>query len=202
LFDIAVENLKKLVKTRNKIGSNLEISLKFLIHPKNSEFIYESAKLAKEIGVDYIHIRPAAAENVLGGFDYHLEFPLETINEQVRAAFELEDESFRVFGIRHKFSNTLHLRRKFTRCLAPPLLINCGPDGHVYLCVDHRGKRPFSLGTHYPDPENILTFWGSEKHKNMMKCVDLNKCPRCTFGPYNEIIEKAIVEDRMCRNFP
>ncbi|MCD4784456.1 MAG: radical SAM protein [Candidatus Eremiobacteraeota bacterium] len=202
LFDEAVENLRKMVEMRNRMGSNFEISYKYLIYPDNAPFIYEAVKLAKDIGVDYVHIRPAAAENVLGSTDFHLQFPLDSINEQMQKSFELEDENFRVFGIRHKFSPSMNLKRNFTRCLAPPLLINCGPDGHVYLCVDHRGKKQFSIGKHYPDPENILTFWGGEKHRNMMKNVNLDVCPRCTFGVYNEIIEKTIIEDRMCRNFP
>lgn len=202
LFDRAVENLEKIVKARNRAGTKLEISFKFLIHPGNAECIHQAAELAKKIGVDYIHIRPAAGENVLGGLDFHYDFPLESINDQLREAFKMEDDKFKVFGIRHKFSGSLNLKRNFTRCLAPPLLINCGADGNCYLCVDHRGKAPFAIGKHYPRPENILTFWGSEEHKRMMQGVDLCQCPRCTFGIYNEIMEKAVMEDRMCRNFP
>ena len=187
---------------RNKAGSTLEVSYKFLIHPDNALEIYDAAVLAKKIGVDYIHIRPAAAENVLGGEDFHFDFPVQEINEQLWRAFDLETDKFKIFGIRHKFSNTLNLKRNFTRCLAPPLLINLGADGNVYLCVDHRGKKEYIIGRHYPNPQEILTFWGGEAHKKMMAEVNINKCPRCTFGPYNEIIEKAIIEDRMCRNFP
>ena len=147
-------------------------------------------------------MRPAASENILGNGNRRVNFPIDIINEQIKEAYSLETDSFRVLGIRHKFSPTMNLRRKFTSCLAPPLLINLGADGNIYLCVDHRGKEEFLLGRHHPDPEEILTFWGGEKHRELMKSVDLGKCPRCTFGPYNEIIEKAIIEDRMCRNFP
>jgi len=30
----------------------------------------------------------------------------------------------------------------------------------------------------------------------------VDKCPRCTFGPYNEIVEKVFIKDSMCRYFP
>ncbi|MCE1245511.1 MAG: radical SAM protein [Firmicutes bacterium] len=202
LFDAAVENLRKLVKRRNETGSHLEISYKYLIHPDNADHIYEATRLAKDIGVDYIHIRPAAAENVLGDEHCHFDFPVDVVNDQIRKAFDLEDDNFKVFGIRHKFSPSMNLKRNFTRCFAPPLLINCGPDGKVYLCVDHRGKESYAIGSHYPNPAEILNFWGSEKHIEMMKCVNLDRCPRCTFGIYNEIIEKVIIEDKMCKNFP
>lgn len=202
LFDKAIEALERLVHLKKKTGSSLEISYKYLIYPDNANHIYEAALLAKKIGVDYIHIRPTAGENILGGCDFHLDFPVEVIKDQLKEAFELEDENFKVFGVRHKFSTTLNLKRNFNRCLAPPLLINCGADGNVYLCVDHRGKEAFSLGTHYPEPENILTFWGGENHQSLMKCVNIDQCPRCTFGIYNEIMEKVIIKDNMCKNFP
>ena len=32
--------------------------------------------------------------------------------------------------------------------------------------------------------------------------IDSNKCPRCTFNSYNEIIEKVIIDDQMYRDLP
>ena len=202
IFDQALANLKALVKLRNRKNSRLEVSFKFLIHPDNAHTILEAAQLAKEIGVDYIHLRPAAAENVLGGADFSLDFPMELINQQLEKAFALEDDKFKVFGIRHKFSPRMKLSRRFSHCLAAPLLIQLGADGNCYLCVDHRGKPEYVIGRHAPDPEQIREFWGGEAMKKMMADVKLDKCPRCTFGIYNEIMEKTIIDDRMCKNFP
>ena len=202
VFDMAVANLRELVKLRNRLNSKLEISFKFLIHPQNAGQIYPAAALAKEIGVDYIHIRPAAAENVLGGADCSLDFPMELINSQLEQAFALEDSKFKVFGIRHKFSPRMKLSRRFSRCLASPLLIQLGADGNCYLCVDHRGKPEYIIGSHYPNPEQIKDFWGGPAMREMMGKVKLEKCPRCTFGIYNEIMENVIADDRMCKNFP
>jgi hypothetical protein len=71
----------------------------------------------------------------------------------------------------------------------------------VHLCFDVRGKKEWILCKHYPDPREILKVWGSEKHKKIIDSVNVSKCPRCTFGPYNEIIEKAIIEDKMFLDF-
>lgn len=202
LFDRAIDFLKEVVRRRNTAGSRLEISYKLLLHPGNAHEIYDAAVKARDIGVDYVHMRPAACENILGGADFRFDFPIDSINRQMEKAFTLETDKFKVYGIRHKFSPSMNLDRRFSRCLAAPLLINLGADGEIYLCVDQKGKKAFSLGGHYPDPEEILTVWGGQRHKEMMKNVNLNVCPRCTFGIYNEIMEKTLVEDRMCRNFP
>ncbi|MCL5035635.1 MAG: radical SAM protein [Chloroflexi bacterium] len=201
-FDRVVENLAGIVELRNRSGSKLEVSYKFLIHPDNADQILPAAKLAKEIGVDYIHARPAASENILGGADCALDFPMDIVNEQLSKIFELQDENFKVFGIRHKFSPRMTLKKNFCSCLAAPLLIQLGADGNCYLCVDHRGKPGFIIGRHEPDPKQILEFWGGKDMIDFMEKVDLEKCPRCTFGIYNEIMEKVLVEDRMCMSFP
>jgi sulfatase maturation enzyme AslB (radical SAM superfamily) len=202
LFDQAVENFRRLVEMKRRYDSKLEICLKFLIYPENAEYAYEACRLGKEMGADYFHGRPAAAENILGDKAYRLDFPMDIINEQMSRCFTLSDERYQVYGVRHKFTGTFNLRRDFTKCLAPPLLIQCGADGNVYLCVDHRGKKEYIIGSHFPDPAQILDFWGGQAHLEMMRTVNLDLCPRCTFSIYNEIIEKAIVDDTMCRNFP
>lgn len=202
LFDRSVRVLRDIVNLRNERGSACEISLKFLIHPENSAVIYDSAQLAKDIGVDYIHIRPAASEYIHGGADARYDFPVDTVQEQVSRAFDLEDENFRVFGIRHKFSPSMNLSRSYTRCLASALLIQLGADGNCYLCVDHRGKTPWVIGRHEPDPWAIKEWWGGEEHRKFIEGVDIQTCPRCTFGPYNEIMERVIESDAMCMNFP
>ena len=57
-FDQVIDNIKQLVKERNKTKSNVGITFKFVIHMLNQAEIYDTCKLAKEIGVDSIHIRP------------------------------------------------------------------------------------------------------------------------------------------------
>ncbi len=202
LFDRSVRVLRDLVDLRNERKSPCEISLKFLVHPENAHTIFGSAELAKEVGVDYIHIRPAASENIHGGAEARYAFPVGEVQSQVNQAFELEDETFRVFGIRHKFSPSMNLTRSFSRCLASALLIQLGADGNCYVCVDHRGKDPYVIGRHEPDPEAIRRWWGGEEHRRFIEEIDIDRCPRCTFGPYNEIMERVIENDAMCMSFP
>jgi GTP 3',8-cyclase len=202
LFDRSVRVLRDLVTLRNERKSRLEISFKFLIHPQNAHTVFDSAQLAKDIGVDYIHIRPAASENIHGGSEAAYAFPVDDVQSQVARAFDLEDENFRVFGIRHKFSPSMNLARSFSRCLASALLIQLGADGNCYVCVDHRGKNPYVIGRHDPDPTEIQRWWGGKEHRRFIADVDIHRCPRCTFGPYNEIMERVIESDAMCMNFP
>ena len=115
----------------------------------------------------------------------------------------LEDKNFRVITSFHKFSEGFHIKNDFSRCWASALQIQCCADGYVYVCQDQRINPKYRLGSHYPNPENILSFWGKEKHIELLKSINPKEdCPRCTYGPYNKQIEEVIIKDRMCLSFP
>jgi hypothetical protein len=82
------------------------------------------------------------------------------------------------------------------------MLPTFGADGNVHICFDMRGRKDLILCKHEPDPSEILKVWNTEYHKNMVRSIDINKCPRCTFNNYNEIVENVIIKDSMCMQFP
>ncbi len=60
----------------------------------------------------------------------------------------------------------------------------------------------YCLGSAYPEPEDILKFWGSDKHRQMMKdIVPERDCSRCIYSKYHQQME-AIRDDRMTLSFP
>jgi ssDNA-binding Zn-finger/Zn-ribbon topoisomerase 1 len=82
------------------------------------------------------------------------------------------------------------------------MLPTFGADGNVHICFDMRGRKDLILCSHYPDPREILKVWNTEFHKNMVKNIKVKDCPRCTFGPYNEIAEEVFIKDKMTYRFP
>jgi len=203
LFDKVIQNIKSLAEIKKAIGSNVEITYKYLMHPYNVKDIYKAALLAKSIGVNTFHLRPVCQDNLynrdVGNVDFSGLFVI--IESEIAKARELEDENFKFYSVRHKFGEQFERKINFKKCLATPLLATFGADGNIHLCFDIRGKKEWILCSHYPDPKEILKVWGSEKHKKIINSINPKKCPRCTFGPYNEIIEKAIIEDKMYLDF-
>ena len=204
-FNKVIENIGKLTKKVGELGTNCDVAFKFLLHPLNALEILQAAKLAKSIGVRDFHLRPVGWDNLAITKDkppIFFDNLIEDVNKQIDAAMELEDGNFHFYGIRHKFNPQLKRKINFSRCWVPPLLATFGADGMCHLCFDMRGRKDLILCSHYPDPREILKVWGSEFHKDMIAKIDITTCPRCTFGPYNEIIEKVFIEDGMCRYFP
>ncbi len=204
-FNKVIDNIKKLCDEVKRIGSGCDVCYKYLLHPYNSNEIYAAAQLAKSIGVKDFHMRPVGWDNITKTSDKDsLDFEpiLKIIDEQVAMALELEDGNFNFYGVRHKFQPNMKRKVNFKRCWALPLLLTFGADGNCHLCFDVRGRKDLILCSHYPDPHEVLKHWNTERHKEMLRCIDVNKCPRCTFGIYNEIVEKVFLKDGMCRYFP
>jgi len=205
IFYTVIDNLEKLSNRCAQADNDCDTTFKFLITPDNAHELYEAAELAKKIGVVNFHARPVGFDNIKplkGLTNEAFNRVIDVINKQIEAALELEDENFHVYGIRHKFKLNLERKISFKKCRATPLLVTFGADGNVHLCFDMRGRKDMILANHYPDPCEVRRVWNTDKHHKTIESIDPAKCPRCTFGPYNEIIEKVIIEDRMTRNFP
>jgi len=78
-------------------------------------------------------------------------------------------------------------------------------DGNSYVCVDKKVEKSYLLGSAFPEPSNILKWWGSDAHRERLKQIDVKRdCggQRCTFCKYNEQAENIILEDKLYVNFP
>jgi len=200
-FDRVVHNIGGLADLRGKIGSEVDLCFKFAVLPENEQSIYQACLLAKELGVQSFHVRPVDFErDDVGGRKLELNLPL--IQEQFQMCHELEDDNFKVFTVTHKFDPEFHVQHNFTQCLATPLILPILSNGNVYICVDHKMEKDYLLGSAFPDPENILKFWGSNAHRDLIKSVNISHCSRCTIGEYSHQIEKVVLNDGMFLSFP
>lgn len=204
-FNKVIENIGKLTKRIRELGTKCDVAYKFLLHPDNAREIFKAAELAKSLGVQDFHLRPVGWDNLAatrGKDPISFDNLLEDINKQINSALSLEHESFHFYGVRHKFNPQMKRKINFSRCWTPPLLATFGADGKCHLCFDMRGRKDLILCSHDPDPREILKVWGSQFHRDMIAKIDPKTCPRCTFGPYNEVIEQVFIKDGMCRYFP
>lgn len=187
MFSIVCNNVQALAALKGR----LEVTIKYLILPKNCLFIYETAKLAKDMGVDSIHIRPAQPSRISSNNG--------AIQAQINRARELEDDSFAVHAVRLELLNTPPVNT-FDKCRASLGAI-LAADGRVYICCGLLGEKRAVIGSHYPNPYQIMRFWGSQKHKQILEAIDPKECPRCPYTVHQHIIEKVIIKDGMFKNF-
>jgi pyruvate-formate lyase-activating enzyme len=219
-FDVVINNMRELVEyckandTRlSKPGQGYGVSYKYLIYPDNVREINQAAGIAKEIGCKNFHMRPVSVpwfdlgkteEGILGFTpDVIREF-----NKQTMIARKLEDDDFGVFGITHKFDSKFNVSNQFRRCYAvfmtAVIMPATGQDPDQYsisLCCDRRGDELPLLGDNLGKANEIARLWGSRRHWEIAKSIDVDRCPRCTYQPHNQIFEHVILEDSMTYRF-
>ena len=202
MFERVIKNLKFLVEEKHKTGSKVDIAYKFLVRPDNVDSIYPACKLAKKIGVNDFHVRPADLERT-DVPKFELDYDIPKVLKIFDACHGKETKGFRVFTVIHKFGEGFRVKHNFSKCRAAPLLIQCSADGNVYICPDRKIEGRYRLGAHYPDPEEILNFWGSDRHRALLESIDVDReCSRCTTGEYQRQIEEVVLCDNMCLAFP
>jgi len=179
-----------------------DFCFKFLILPENQNEIYDACKLAKELGVQDFHARPVDFERKDIANAQKPKFDMDAVQEQFAQCHAIETDDFRVYTIMHKFDKDFHVKYDYQSCLAAPLILPILTDGNAYLCVEHKMEGKYKLGSAFPDPENILKWWGNEAHHKMIKSVlPQRDCSRCIYCEYHHQM-KAIEKDSMCFNFP
>lgn len=190
------------------------VSFKYLLYKENIGEVYAAAKLAKDIGCHNIHFRPAGTtwDNI--GTENEIRFTPEDValfQEQIKLAFELDDETFSVYGVTHKFSEQFGRHNCFEKChsafmtavFGPPTSKDAAEDSFVMgLCCDRRGDSKLELLTDSTNVLDIEKAWGSKRHWELHDAVNIqDDCPRCTYQPHNQIYENVIVKDSMTYKF-
>jgi len=202
LFNTVIKNIENIIKLRELTHSDVDLCFKFLLLPENQYSIYDTCKLAKSLGVQDFHVRPVDFEYKYIKGSRKLDFDIPSILEQFERCHKEETENFHAYTVTHKFDKEFHVMHNFSNCMATPIDIPILTDGNAYLCIDHKMNPEYRLGSCYPDPKTILEWWGSDKHRAMIKTIAVKNCSRCTRSSYNEQIENVILKDDMCLNFP
>lgn len=200
MFSRVVQNIKRLVETKKRTGSNVLISYRFLVTPQNWFEVVAACKVAKEIGVDAFHARPADLERK-DFVSVPVTYNSAVVMDLLSSCHEFEDDKFKVYTATHKFDSNFKVFHPFKKCVASPLVLQVCADGNSYVCPDHKLEDRFRLCK----TKDILEYWGSDNHRKLLQGINVDKeCSRCTWLPYQEQIEKLAVggDDPMHLSFP
>ncbi|MBW2056255.1 MAG: radical SAM protein [Deltaproteobacteria bacterium] len=197
--------------TLGREGSGRGVSYKYLLYDGNIDEVFEAARIAKEVGAKNFHLRPAGTPWHLlpgrSGSVFHGDAKMR-LGEQIDKARELEDETFGVYAITHKFGPELEIANNFDTCHAIFMTAVFMPPRDerrerfcVSCCCDRRGDPRLEFGESLREFKQVEELWGSEKHWQIFDRIDLKDCPRCTYAPHNQMFTQVIERDDMTYKF-
>jgi MoaA/NifB/PqqE/SkfB family radical SAM enzyme len=218
VFDKICKNINMLVSYSKKYSCNLAqqgpgygVGYKFLLNNGNIHDIVPAVKMAKQLGCRNFHLRPAgiAWDKIGSGrkkiFQPHVR---GKVAQYLAFAREFEDRDFGVYGITHKFDSDLNKANRFKTCHAIFMTAVIMPPADkkkqrfsLALCCDRRGDNMLEFGQDFTSFKQVENVWGSEEHWQIFDDINLDKCPRCTYQPHNQIFEHVIENDSMTYKF-
>lgn len=179
---------------------DLTIGASFCVMDQNFKEIYKAAKDVKAAGANYLEVRPTFPTDWRGdGWGSALSDPDAAKVEVDHARLHVNSPTFQVIGMTERFDALASPQKKYGQCRIGPLMTVIGATGEVWHCCVQRGQAFFKLGSILET--DFKTFWADLHAKRDASKIDVSQCPRCRYDGFNELIERAFVNDGMHANF-
>ncbi|MCI0341654.1 MAG: radical SAM protein [Planctomycetales bacterium] len=191
VFDQVVGNVRALLARRRETGRPCTIGFKFLVSRENLEEIPGAARLAAEVGVDYIQYKALRAS----------PFTLDSAGH-ARAAALLSEARARADGTT-AVRGSVEPARSGLQCFLTPLIPTIATNGDVFLCpfYQHRMDR-FRIGNVFRDG-GFRALWGTARHRSAIEGIVPEECHvyDCPMHESLKIARAAMLEGRMHLEF-
>jgi MoaA/NifB/PqqE/SkfB family radical SAM enzyme len=191
-WHIIIENIRRALP--HKRG---DLSLAFVIDPDNYQDIPAFCALAAELGVDFVHIRPAFYAEPEIDARVRAVMP-EALRLCQAAQQDLRDSPLEIYAITDKFDG-YWTPRLYHQCLAVWTGVLLRATGDFAVCKD---RTDLTFGADYRRGASFEECWHSEERRALVAQIHdgegghLSACPRCVWTKRNELLE-AIQTDAL-----
>jgi len=195
-FTMLIEKIRSLVKIKKENNYDCSIGIQMVLIPENFNQIIKLAKLAAEIGVEYLQIKQCSdTEYREIGINYE---DYKRVENDLKEAEKLSNENYLV-KVKWNKINILGETdlykggfRKYDICYGTPFFGQISGNGKVYPCGPFFGKDRFYMGDiheqSYYDIIKSDRYW--KVHQDIIDNVDVH-CD-CTIGCRQDYINKFL----------
>lgn len=176
-FDKVIENMSYAAELKRKNGYTCTFGMQIILLPENRDEIAGLAKTAKDIGMDYLVVKP---------YSQHTQSETEIYkdikyNEDMVLADALKQYNTDDFSVIFRL-NTMkkwdEAERSYKKCLALPFWSYIDAGGNVWGCSMYLEDERFLYGNVYET--SFEEIWKSDKRKRSMDMImnnfDISSC--------------------------
>ena len=185
-FNKVLENIKKIVRLRKELNKKITIGAGYLVGPHTKTGIYDAVKLYKELGMDYIRIRPFFDGT---GVEQFNDEDIGIINDQVEKSLELKSADFSITYPEHRMDWMLkgNKDRPYKKCHGISFVAEITANQELYPCCHLSGNKRYLYGS--LKENSFKEIWNSQKRKDAVDSIDFRDCPNpCVFNTNNKIL--------------
>jgi len=192
-FDVVVDNLRRAVEYKKKKNLSTAIGMQMLLLPENSNTVHDLCNLAKDVGIDYVVIKPYSQHKFsnttkYNNIDYSVYLDLEKELE------EYNDDNFSVIFRINTIKNWISQNtERYCHCIATPSVwAYWMADGSVYSCSAYLLDERFMLGN--INEQTFDRIWDSDRrlaHSDfVLNDLDINECRvNCRMDQINRYLD-------------
>ncbi|NBH18708.1 radical SAM protein [Clostridiaceae bacterium] len=182
------ENLTEAVGIKRDQKLKTTLGVQCLLLPDNMAQLPDMARQCREIGVDYLTIKPYSqhlhSENTFQ-IDYEAMLALENEVKQY------ETDRFSVY-FRANAMKKVHQEKSYRQCLGLPFMTHIDAKGNVWPCVAHIGTKEFCYGNIYE--QSFEEIWEGTRRQEILHQLhklDINKICReaCRLDEINRYLD-------------
>jgi len=194
MYDTVIKNIGKLVNKRSQENSDLTIGMSFVVTDQNYSEIYDAAKIASELGVDYLRVAYYRTDEgfVAGDFDKATELINKSISDFQRDGFSVLDQYT-------GSSKNIDGRPDYKFCAYQHVSTWIAADYNVYRCCVTSYDEHGLIGS--IKEQSFKDLWFSETKKEKFDNFNAKSCTHCIYNNKNKLLNYITDADPNHVNF-
>lgn len=177
VFDKIISNIKYSVKLKKDNNLDTTLGIQFVLLPENKESVENIVKIASEIGIDYISIKPFVQQSDEQFYQMQKQFTLEELDELFKKLEQYSNDDFKVIARVNAFKN--YGKRDYQNCYGCNFITVLNSAGDLASCLPYWDKEEFVYGN--INEQSFTEIWNGDKRRKIKHYIehDLNahKCP-------------------------
>ena len=183
------ENLEEAVKIKRDKRLKTTLGVQCLLLPDNMAQLPSMARQLREIGVDYLTIKPYS-QHLHSENSFWIDYDAMLELEQEVTGYATDE--FAVY-FRANAMKKMHDEKCYKKCLGLPFMTHIDAEGNVWPCVAHIGAEEFSYGNIYK--QTFEEIWEGERRQEVIKKLyglDINQECReaCRLDEINKYLDE------------
>lgn len=172
-----IKNMAHASKVRKNNSYSCALGMQIILLPDNYKEVVLLAKKAKEIGMDYLVVKPYS-QHPLSKTKIFKDIKYNQYLDLSDKLKKLNNKNFNVVFRMHTMRKWDDAERNYKHCLALPFWAYIDSGGNVWACSMYLTKNKFCLGNIYKS--SFKEIWESRKRNNLMhwaaKRLNTAKC--------------------------
>ena len=186
-YQKVMDNLAQAVRLREKLGSACTLGFQMVLLPENQSEAVHLAKTVRDIGADYLVIKPHSVHPKSGKAEAYKNLTYSDCQILAEELAALDSPSFKTVFRREAMIRRDSGQASYDRCLALPFWAYVDGGGGVWTCSRHMGEDEFYCGNLMEDP--VEKIFGPARQAKMAACaasLDISDCHTdCRMDPIN-----------------